>query len=316
MKTRIAIIGAGYMAQEYLRALMANEKVEVVGIFARNRAAAVKMVGDESSIYIADSINDLFNNTNAEGVIVAVAELATLEILDQVFMHPWISLVEKPVGVDLETAQKIVDLASQFQRISLAALNRRYYSSTSGLLDDVKEKRGTRIIRINDQEDLISAQKSNRPSLVVKNWMHTNSIHLIDFFSFLGRGEVSRVVSERRPLGKETFLVESHLDFSSGDLGIYTCYWNTPSGWSINLNIENFESELKPLENYRSRTTENMSWKESPISDLDIKFKPGLYLMCEDFVNFLQGLESRMLTIKAALETRNLIHRIYQGIDL
>jgi len=146
--------------------------------------------------------------------------------------------------------------------------------------------------------------------------MHANSIHLIDYFSFLCRGELVQIVSERKNLSAGTFLVNSHLDYSSGDIGVYSAYWNTPSSWSVNINVGDRELELKPLETYRFRSLNEMKWTERGPSEVDIEFKPGLELMCRDFVLALSGLKSGLQTIEEALGTRRLISKIYEGIDL
>lgn len=316
MKSKIAIIGSGYMAHEYYRVLANDKSVTVVGIYSRKPEAARKIVGENKNVFIADSIESLYLNTQADGVIVAVSELAVPQIMEEVFAFNWVSLVEKPVGIDMKTAEKIAHDASQLRRISFAALNRRYYSSTLKLLHELQGAQGLRVVRINDQESLVSARNANQPKLVLENWMHANSIHLIDYFSFLCRGELIQVASERHNLSAGTFLVNSHLIFSSGDIGVYNAYWNTPSSWSVNINVGDRELELKPLETYRFRSLEEMKWTESSSSEIDIQFKPGLELMCRDFVLALAGLDSGLQTIEEALGTRRLISKIYEGIDL
>ena len=59
-----------------------------------------------------------------------------------------------------------------------------------------------------------------------------------------------------------------------------------------------------------------MKWAESSSSEVDIQFKPGLELMCRDFVLALAGLDSGLQTIEEALGTRRLISKIYDGINL
>lgn len=316
VKSKIAIIGSGYMAREYYRVLANDNSVEMAGIYSRKPEAAQDIVGDNSSVFIADSIESLYFNTQADGVIVAVSELALPQIMKEVFAFNWVSLVEKPVGIDLKTAEKIAFEASRSQRISFAALNRRYYSSTLKLMDELQGAEGIRVVRINDQENLVLASKANQPKLVLDNWMHANSIHLIDYFSFLCRGELVQVASERKNLSAGTFLVTSNLNYSSGDIGVYNAYWNTPSSWSVNINVGDRELELKPLETYRLRSLSEMKWTECGPSEVDIEFKPGLELMCRDFMRALAGLNSSLQTIEQALGTRRLISKIYEGIDL
>ncbi len=316
MKVRVAIIGAGYMAQEYFKALSQFSQIEVVGIFARNKNAALAIVGEESDVYIASSVEDLYLKTLAHAVIVAVSELGTPKVMEAVFLYPWKSLVEKPVGINFESASRIVQNARESKRISFAALNRRYYDSILTTQVELNKTVGKRVIRINDQENTAKARMLGYPEEVVKNWNHANSIHLIDLFLFFARGKAETIASKFTKLGAESFLVESRIEFSSDDIGLYSCYWNTASSWSLNVNVDALEFELRPLEVMRFRNLESMVWHEHARNELDIRFKPGIYRMCLDFLNAIQGLESSLQTIDQALISRTLIDSIYEGIEL
>src|SRR2546425_867700 len=78
---------------------------------------------------------------------------------------------------------------SRLLEMSLA-LNRRHYSSTRTVLDDVAKLQGQRLIHVYDQEDQIVARAAKQPELVVLNWMYANSIHVVDYLTILGRGRI------------------------------------------------------------------------------------------------------------------------------
>ena len=62
---------------------------------------------------VYDSIEDLYLETKADMVIISVPELSTEEVCDAAFKFPWICLIEKPVGYNLENAEIIYKLSEK-----------------------------------------------------------------------------------------------------------------------------------------------------------------------------------------------------------
>ncbi len=317
MKKRVAVVGSGFMASEYFRVLTAIPSVDVVGIFSRNQRTSKELVNGHREVYLASSIEDLYRTVEPDGVVIAVSEMSTSPVLKEVFKYNWISLVEKPIGIDIKLAIELAEMSISMQHSSFAALNRRYFSSTNYLMEKLAPiEQSPRFVRIIDQEDLIKAAQIGTPEMVLRNWMHANSVHLIDYFSQLCRGEVDEVSTSRLDLESNRFVIESNLTFSSGDFGRYICYWNMPASWSVNINVQDYEFELKPLEFLRQRRLPDLQWEDSEINQVDKDFKTGLFRMCEDFVFALKGEPHSLQDLHQSLSTRFLIDRIYKGILL
>ncbi|WP_219995545.1 Gfo/Idh/MocA family protein [Cylindrospermopsis raciborskii] len=182
---KVAIVGAGYMADEHIKAFRDIPGVELSGIFSRTYERAMNLAQKWSIPKICCSIDELYKNTRADLVIVAVPELATKSVVQECFRYSWVCLVEKPVGYNLFEAEAISQLAKILGVKAFVALNRRHYSSTLGMLNDLAKNLGPRLIQIQDQQDAIAALKAGQPEEVVANWMYANSIHLIDYLSIL-----------------------------------------------------------------------------------------------------------------------------------
>ena len=188
-KWKIAIVGAGYMAEEHARALASLPNSEIVGVCSRTRARAEALASIHGT-RVFDSIGAMYRETEADAVVAAVNELSMPEVSAACFSHPWVCLFEKPVGVDLGVAEQILEQGRRAGARAFVALNRRAYSSTRQALQELANDDGPRLISVLDQEDQEAARGSGQPEEVVRNWMYANSIHLIDYFSFMARGDV------------------------------------------------------------------------------------------------------------------------------
>ncbi len=310
--TKIAFIGAGYMAEEHIRAFADIENVVIAGIFSRTRSKAVEVAQKYSIEYVCASIDELFLATQAHMVVIAVPELQVKSVCLKAFNHSWISLIEKPAGYNLVEAQLIAAAAKKSGRTAYVALNRRHYSSTRNVLNELNDVDGRRLIHVYDQENPTIALQSGCPSEVVQNWMYANSIHLIDFFRVFGRGDITSVEPIIRWNPEKPEFVMAKITYSSGDIGIYEAIWNGPGPWAVTVTTQQKRFELRPLEQasvqlYKSRISDAL-----PSHPWDTKFKPGLRLQAEEAINAVRLQPTLLPSLKEALETMKLVSAIYE----
>lgn len=311
MTIKVAFIGAGYMATEHARAFGDIADVELCGIYSRTRSRAEKLATARSVKRVCDSINRLYQETRAELVVIAVPELAVREACIAAFKHPWQCLVEKPAGYDVANAQAILDAAVKYQRRAYVALNRRHYSSTQAVVNDLPSHPGRRLVHVIDQESARTALESGQPRTVVENWMYANSLHLVDYFSIFCRGELIAVENHGvwRPL--EACFVVSTLAYSSGDIGIYEAIWEGPGPWAVTVTTSTRRWELRPLE--QAFFQDHGSRKSEPIAPhaWDISFKPGLRLQAEQAIRAVRREAHALPSLQQALDSMKIISRIY-----
>ena len=110
---KLAIIGAGSMAEEHVRAFAAMDGVEVVGIYSRTYSKAITLAKKYGINSVCNSISELYNITNSDAVIIAVSETSTKDICYEAFKFQWVALVEKPLGHNLEEAIDITEEAKK-----------------------------------------------------------------------------------------------------------------------------------------------------------------------------------------------------------
>jgi len=308
---KVAFVGAGAMAREHARAFAAVPGVVLAGIWNRTRKRAEALAADVTIPFVADSIAELHERTRADLVVIAVLEPAINGVARQCFEFPWTVLMEKPPGLNLADALDVREIASQRERTVLVALNRRFLSSTRAAVSSLEEVDGARFILVNDQEDLGAAAASGQPHVLLDNWMYANSIHLIDYFRVFGRGRITRVepVIPWNPDSPQ--IVGAALEFDSGDRGFYNCVWNGPAPWSVSISSPVIRWELRPLEQAAFQLRGERRQNPVILDPVDSEFKPGFRLQAAAAVAAAVGGTVNAPTLDDAVETMELIARIY-----
>jgi predicted dehydrogenase len=310
---KVAFVGAGNMAENHIKAFKNIDNVNLVGIYSRTFSKASQLAAKYGIANTYNSIQEMYEKSKSDLVIVTVSVSEIKDICFKVFEFPWISLIEKPIGSNVNEATEIFQYAEKMQHKAYVAFNRRHYSSVQAAIKiskiDTTEKR---LIQIFDQEDLEEAKEDGHPQSVLDDWMYANSIHLIDLFNVLGRGKIESVENFHKWHPEKPFYTNSIIKYSSGDLGIYNCVWNQPAPWSISISNRNFRLELKPIEDlfYQLRG-KRISTKVDFDKTLDLEFKPGLRVQALEAVKAARGIPNTLPSIKDGLNSMYLVKKIY-----
>jgi predicted dehydrogenase len=307
----VGVIGSGYMAREYLSACNYVSGIKIDAIFSTNHSTASLLAQDYKISHLCNSLVDLMSVNEIQAVIVCVPESETEKILEICANYPVVVLVEKPAGLNLESASRIVHFFEKSNNC-FVALNRRFYSSSIHLLDSLKLEKGTRFISIVDQEDLIAAEFAGQPREVLDSWHFANAIHIIDFIVLLARGDVVEFKRSRFELDSSAYVITTSIFFDSGDVVEYKCFWNTPARWSVEVNLGKKQFRLKPLESVSEIELGQRQHVAINLDEDDSLAKPGL-------IKMLRGLESQVITgkselvsVQRAFETMKMIGMIYE----
>ena len=309
-QTRVAVVGAGGMAREHVRAFAAVPGVRVAGIHSRTRSKAQSLAAELDAGVVCESVSDLYQRTRADLVVMAVPELSANSVAKVCFEHPWTVFMEKPPGLNLEDAQDIHAAARKRKRRVLVGLNRRFLSSTRTALEDLQGRPSPRFIHVQDQQNQAASAAGGQPQPVVDHWMYANSIHLVDYLLAFGRGEVTSV-RQVFPWSPGARIALAAVEFDSGDCGIYEVVWNGPGPWAVSVTTDQRRWELRPLEQaaYQSAGERNRHPVEQIPWDRD--FKPGFRLQAEHVVRAAHGDFSLAPTLDDAMKTMRLIREIF-----
>jgi predicted dehydrogenase len=308
---KVAFVGAGYMTTEHIKAFKDVPGVALAGIHSRTQARAEALALQSGVATVCGSIAELFEKTQADLAVISVPELSVREACLEAFKYPWTCLIEKPAGYDVADAEQILLGAVKLGRQAYVALNRRHHSSTRVVLEGINQQKGSRLIHVYDQEDAIAARKAGQPELVVKNWMYANSIHVIDYFSLLGRGEIVSVTPVIEWTPDNPQFVVAKITYDSGDIGIYEAVWNGPGPWAVTVTTQEQRWEMRPLEQamvqpYGSRKLELVAPHE-----WDTRFKPGLRVQAGEAIKAARGQPHSLPSLADAMKSMKLVQAIY-----
>ena len=301
------------MTTEHINAFKDVPGVELTGIFSRTRSRADKIATEAGVESVCNSIAELYEKSNPQLVVISVPELSVREVCLEAFKYPWTCLIEKPAGYDLADADLILSAANEHDRHAFVALNRRHYSSTRTVLEDIRKQEGSRLIHVCDQEDQIGALKAGQPELVVENWMFANSIHVIDFFSVLGRGKIDSISPIIQWTPDDPKFVMSKIGYDSGDVGIYEAVWNGPGPWAVSVTTQEKRWEMRPLE--QAMVQPFGSRKVDPVAShrWDAEFKPGLRRQAGEAVKAALGRPHELPSLADAMQSMRLVAAIYEN---
>ena len=308
---KIALIGAGAMAREHARAFAALPSVEIAGIQSRTRPRAEALATDYGAP-VFDTIDQLWSATQADAVVVTVPPVDVSEVALACFAYPWTCLIEKPLGLNLTDA-RLID-AARTDTPAFVAFNRRQFGPTRQLLKELAISDGPRLITILDQQNLDGVHAIGHPEQVARNWMYANSIHLIDYFTFLGRGSIERIdiTSPWTPDDPGTVIATLH--FASGDIGLYQAVWNGPGPWQVTVGTHDARYELRPLERLGIQRAGQRISEIQDSAPMDQEYKPGLLLQAVELLRYLDSGTCDLPVIAESTRSMRLVAAIY-GLD-
>jgi predicted dehydrogenase len=145
-RLKVAVVGAGNMAGEHIRAFADVPNVEIAGIHSRTRSRAEELAREHGIPAVCDSVEELHEATGAELAVVAVSETSMNAVSRSCFEYPWAVLLEKPPGYSLAVGEDILQAAVEAGSRVYVGLNRRFLSSTRAALADLESRSGPRFI--------------------------------------------------------------------------------------------------------------------------------------------------------------------------
>ena len=313
----IVIIGSGYMAEEHIKALKPNKRCHIAGIMSRNNAKATQLARTYGIEHVESSVESLHQKTVADGVVVTVSELSTIDVLTNCATFPWLILCEKPVGLFAADLRQFIENIGEKSLHIFVAMNRRHYASTKYVTESLSLESGRRHVEINDQENVFGALEAGQPYEVAERWMVANSIHLIDYFSVFCRGQAVDI-NEIIPWdGRNPFVFHCNLHFDSDDIGSYKAVWNAPGPWSVKVTTRSTLFEMQPLEQLKIQKFPEKYGKAIDLGSIDMDFKAGLYSQGDEFLNAIEEKKHSLPDLSEYLKTHSLVESMYKtSIDL
>lgn len=307
-KKNIIVVGSGYMGQEYLKVLKKMNLLKNTQVYSKtlkNYSNLLKLFKLELKNFHTIHEKNLFTHA-----IVCVNEYEIFKVVKKLIsLKIKYILVEKPGGANIKELISLNNFAAKNKCHLNVAYNRRYYENILYLKKIFKnEKVKSAHFSFTEWIDKIKLLKYKKK--ITLNWFHYNSLHLIDLvFYLIGLPEKisAKVGGNDKKFGRTLFsgsgITRKNIYFS------YHSNWESAGRWSIDLFTMKNRYILSPLEEIKIQKKNEININTLKLKlKFDDKFKPGIYLITQNFLK-----NKKMLLYKDYIKLFKLYNIISRG---
>jgi predicted dehydrogenase len=304
MKINVVVIGSGKMADAYIDVIKDFKNINILGVYSRNKKN-LEIFCKKKKVNYFDSYKELYKNKKKiHLLIIAVTATNLLQVINLTKDLNCVRLLEKPLGISLKQAEKIIKITKN--KKYFLALNRRMYESTQFAQKKIKKQK---IIFVEDHINFDLQKQLGFKKKQYKNFIISHSIHLIDYFNIFAEGKITNIFKNKVLVNNQQ-LIYCLIEFSSGDVGIYSCKYDSKKKWKVTLFEKNKKIEFQPLETATLESNKNKI-KFLPNS-VDKHFKPGIYNIILNLNYFFNKKNFKLVSIKEGFEIMKLIHNLHK----
>jgi predicted dehydrogenase len=313
---KVAVIGAGNIAEKHLEVLRAFPDVDVAAICSRGHPR-IDALADK--FRIEQKFNDyrqMLDTVSVDAVFVLVSAMQIVPVAGECLRRALPTMLEKPPGLSASEAQGLTDIARTTDCLNMVALNRRFYSVMQRAREAILEVGPLVSVLVEGPERLGEVKAVGiHPPEIIEGLLFANGIHCIDLLRYFGGDveHISATSSQWDEEQKNSF--GALIKFQEGATGHYIAHWMSPASWSVTLYGMGRRVSLNPLE--RATLIESdRSERQLPVDDADLQFKPGLYAQNRFFLDCVR--HRRKVAYPAAdladaVKTMRLIEAIREG---
>jgi len=295
---RVAIIGAGNIAEKHLEVLNAFSDVELSAICSRGHPR-IDALADRFDI--REKFSDyrrMLDTISPDVIFVLVSAMQIAPVTAECLKRGIPTLLEKPPGLAVNETEALAAIARETNCLNLVGLNRRFYSVVQRAREEILNAGPLVSVLVEGPERLAEVKAVGiHPPEIIAGLLFANSIHCIDLLRYFGGDvqHISATSSQWDEEQKNSF--GALIKFQSGATGHYIAHWMSPASWSVTLYGMAKRVSLNPLEK-ATLIDSDRSEKLLPVDDVDLKFKPGLYGQNRFFLDAIK--ERRAITYPAA----------------
>ncbi len=306
------LIGAGPMAQDYIKVLESlNSDFTVIGRGEETAQKCEEATGCEVIIGGLESFLAMKPKVCTHAIVsVGVEKLyeTTKELLNYGVKN---ILVEKPAGLHLEEFEDLVQVTREKDANVFVAYNRRFYAAVLQAQEIIKEDGGVTSFNFEFTEWGHIIAPLQKAEGVKEKWFLGNSTHVVDLAFFLGGKpkEICCFTNGNLDWHPAASVFSGAGKSDKNALFSYHANWESAGRWSVEVLTKEHRLILRPMEKLQiqKRGTITQEFDESINYTLDEKYKPGLFLQTQ---GFLENNFTDMCTIK---DQKNLVD-IYNKI--
>lgn len=313
---RVAVIGAGNIAEKHLEVLQAFSDVELAAICSRGHPR-IEALADRFGI--REKFNDyrkMLDTVSVDAIFVLVSAMQIVPVAAECLKRGIPTLLEKPPGLSAKETEGLAQIARETNCPNMVALNRRFYSVMQRAREEIMNAGPLVSVLVEGPERLAEVKAVGiHPPEIIAGLLFANSIHCIDLLRYFG-GDVEHIAAAASQWDEEQKnSFAALIKFQNGATGHYIAHWMSPASWAVVLYGMGRRVTLNPLEKATLMDADRTE-RLLPVDEVDVKFKPGLYAQNRFFLDAVK--ERRPIAYPAsdladAVKTMQLIESISRG---
>lgn len=204
----LALVGAGRIAQQHARAVVARDDVRITAVIDPDRSAATRLAAEVGASVVGDVIDAV---PAVDGAIICSPTALHAEHATALVERGVGVLIEKPLAAGLADAERIAALAAERGVVALSAQVLRYLPMTDIAREVIASGRFGRPVqvierRLVDRDDNYPWWR-DMPAFLVSHW----GSHSVDLVCHLFDDRATRIACEAESVRSEFGVVD---DFS------------------------------------------------------------------------------------------------------
>ena len=291
-KYKVLLVGAGFMAREYLKVLLyLGCEVTVV---SRSEDKINLLKNDFPNFsYFSGGLNDyLCKQKELPEYAINAVNVNALNAISSLIIKSGIKnlLIEKPGDLFINGLEKIKELAVNFSTNAYIAYNRRFYSSICELKKLIEIDGGITNCHFEFTEWIHTIDASIYDDETLRRWIISNSSHVIDTaFYLIGSPKIMYpIISGYNEINwHPSGSIFNGSGVSLQDIPFtYNTDWSSAGRWAIEIFTKKRRFFLKPMEKLFEQKKGTISVNEILLEDeIDRIFKAGLVKQTQMFLN-------------------------------
>lgn len=288
----VAIVGAGPMAVEYSKVLDAiNVNYHVLGRGAESAERFESLTGKK---VLLEGVDNFYSQHEIpEFAIICTGVENLKDVTEKIIINKTKNiLIEKPGATSMGGIKDISCKAKEFNCNVYIAYNRRCYSSVIRAKEIMESDGGPLSMKFDFTEWEHVIEKYHKAPGVKDRWFISNSTHVVDLAFYLcGKPiEINCYTSGSLDWHPASSVFAGAGITEKGVLFSYHANWHSAGRWAVEILTKNNKIIFIPMEKLHVQKKGSLSVEPIEIDDeMDKKFKPGLYLQVESFLNGKTG---------------------------
>jgi len=286
--TKIWLIGAGAMAQDYIKVL--NTLKIPTNIIGRGKASATDFK-DKTGHPVTSGGVESFLKTNPSVCSHAIVAVGVEDLFKttKLLLEYGVKniLVEKPGSIFKNDLIELKKIASNRHAIVAIAYNRRFYASTKKAIEIINKDGGPISFNFEFTEWGHVIESLNKPENISEAWFLANSTHVVDLAFFLGGKplEFSAYTKGSLKWHNSSSVFAGAGISNKNALFSYQANWQAPGRWSLEVLTNKHRLIFKPMEKLQIQKIGSIKVDFLDIDDeKDNLYKPGLFNQVDDFI--------------------------------